>query len=572
MKKHVFIYFFVVWVLFSELMGQDTALPPYEISLENKIIYPLADWKFKAGDQLEWADPAYNDSLWQQSKDIKKKNTELPVVWFRKKFEISGSVDQTDMPIITAIQLAKAFQVYWDGQLIGTNGDPDTIPPQYGDMIKSCIIPQNLLEPGEHLLAVRVNNDFQKIYKRYRIYFTFENNMKNIRGKTIPVYHFKNGFELLAIMLSLALFIGTRHTSYFFFGMHRIGYGIFTLYIYLLYSYPISMKYNDLIMGFVQVFDPLSYVFLGLFVLYFFDIPRKKLHLLLQLAVFVFIYVFIGIRYTPVVMFYTLALGLWAVISKRPSSILVFIGLLLVTLDFNIGFVIQLGFNTGFYPDFIFVFLALLSISRQVSRQEKELQHVQLHNARLEADLLKKNIQPHFLMNTLLTIISLIKTHPEKAIELIRALADEFRIINKISSERTIRIDKEVELCQRHLQIMGLRKSAHYELVVNELDGAAMVPPMLFHTLIENGITHAYEAYESGTFYLSGKKENGYTRYTLKNTVGNEHTADDNKGLEEGMGLKYVRARLEESFSGKWGLDYGRENGNWYVNIELRGE
>ena len=42
-----------------------------------------------------------------------------------------------------------------------------------------------------------------------------------------------------------------------------------------------------------------------------------------------------------------------------------------------------------------------------------------------------------------------------------------------------------------------------------------------------------------------------------------------NAEIEEGLGLHYVRARLEESFPSRWFLDYGVKNGEWEVQITV---
>ncbi|MCB0294650.1 MAG: histidine kinase, partial [Calditrichaeota bacterium] len=145
-----------------------------------------------------------------------------------------------------------------------------------------------------------------------------------------------------------------------------------------------------------------------------------------------------------------------------------------------------------------FIFCVMLSISRQIKQQNQQHEVAKLRSARLETELLKKHIQPHFLMNTLLSIISWIREDPPTAIKLIQSLAEEFRMINQISSQTEIPLSDEVALCRTHLTLMGYRQDVQYALEAQNLPGEEKIPPMIFHTLIENGLTHAYRSGENG--------------------------------------------------------------------------
>ena len=539
-----------------------------------RMLMLLQDWRVTPLDSPEPPEKMDPGSSLQSMPDISKIGGNHRWGCYAKSVMVLETEYDRYVPEVITVQLTKAFAVYWDGVLLGQSGDMTTVPVVSGDMVNRFSIPDTLFAPGPHDLAIVAANDFPHVLRKRRIYMGTDKSYRTVVEQSNSIYQFRNGFDLLAVLLSLAMFIGIRHLSYLYFGLHRFGYLVYTWYIHVLFNTALPMRLNDPLMLAVYLFDPLAYVFLSLFVLYNFDIPRKKLHLVLNIAIFAAIYLLTGRRYTPLIMVYSLLLSLWAVWYKRPGSIVLFIGLLFTTLDTNLPLFMRLPFKLNSFPDMIFVFAALLSISVQVRHQERALQQAQNQNLRLQSDLLKKNIQPHFLMNTLLTIISLIQTSPEKAIQLIRALADEFKIINKIAGERLIPLNKEIELCRKHLEIMGLRKSALYELDTQNLDACGEVPPMLFHTLIENGLTHAYEAFENGTFYLDCVKLPGKTSFVLKNDLPRQDEPvkmEEDNGFEEGFGIKYVKARLEESYPGNWDLTYGSEKGYWQVVITLTG-
>jgi LytS/YehU family sensor histidine kinase len=155
---------------------------------------------------------------------------------------------------------------------------------------------------------------------------------------------------------------------------------------------------------------------------------------------------------------------------------------------------------------------------------------------------------------------------------MIQALSDEFQIINAHSSKALIPLAEEIRLCRNHLEIMGSRRDVQFELDADRLPPDEMIPPLVLHTLIENGITHAYGPRESGRFRLRVSADGRNVFYNLSNDGSRlkEWAAKGPGELEEGMGLAYIQARLEESFPGNWKLDYGIKEGAWEVTIRIR--
>jgi len=333
------------------------------------------------------------------------------------------------------------------------------------------------------------------------------------------------------------------------------------------------MKYRYFLL-FSEIFsDQIAYIFLSLFIIYGFKFPKKYIHLILNIGIFSLLYLICGERFTNFLIFYPFIMLIWAIKNKETGSLLALIGLsgTISTTILCLSFPI-LSIYHIIWGDITLVFCALLSISRQIRVQTQEHQASILTSLRLESELVKKYIQPHFIMNTLLSIIALIRKNPLGAIKLIKALAEEFQMVNKISWQKVIPINEEIALCQKHLEIMSFRRKAQYNLIVNGINLDEKVPPMVFHTLIENGLTHAYQAYENGTFYLNCKKNDHQIQYFLKNDcprITNMENSVNEQPIEEGVGMRYVKARLEESFPGRWELNFGQKKDFWEIHISI---
>src|SRR5262249_30663935 len=148
-------------------------------------------------------------------------------------------------------------------------------------------------------------------------------------------------------------------------------------------------------------------------------------------------------------------------------------------------------FRVNFFPKFLPATLGLMaSLAMHLHDERKRAQAAKLAAARLELELLKKNIQPHFLLNTLATILETIEQEPKTAAALVEALAGEFRILSRVAGEKLIPLGQELELCRAHLRVMSLRRGVTCAIAAAGVDERALVPPALFHTLVENGLTH----------------------------------------------------------------------------------
>jgi hypothetical protein len=221
-----------------------------------------------------------------------------------------------------------------------------------------------------------------------------------------------------------------------------------------------------------------------------------------------------------------------------------------------------------------FVFLELMvlfvftSLGLQARAERRRARELVLTAARLETELLKRNIQPHFLLNTLATIIELIERTPRSAVELIEALASEFRILARVSGEKVIPVAQEIELCRAHLEIMARRKGVRCVLLTSGIEPDAAVPPALFHTLVENGLSHLAPIGGEQRFELHAERQPDRVRYVL--LAHGRPQPHASHAMATGTGTRYIKARLDESYPDRWSLVAGPTASGWRTVIEIR--
>jgi two-component system LytT family sensor kinase len=185
--------------------------------------------------------------------------------------------------------------------------------------------------------------------------------------------------------------------------------------------------------------------------------------------------------------------------------------------------------------------------------QKLEEQKRLLLEARLDA--LQRQINPHFLFNTLNSIASLVRFRPEQARELIVKLANILRALLK-DHDSYVHLRDELNFTDDYLGIEVVRFGADKLKVVKEIDPATLalqVPSMILQPLIENSIKHGLEPRISGgTITIRSRLDGGKLMIEVEDDgVGIAPGRPHSSGVLHqgtGIGMSNVRERLDVLF------------------------
>jgi two-component system, LytTR family, sensor kinase len=161
-----------------------------------------------------------------------------------------------------------------------------------------------------------------------------------------------------------------------------------------------------------------------------------------------------------------------------------------------------------------------------------------------ELNLLKAQINPHFLFNSLNSVSSLTITDPERAREMLAKLSEFLRYSVSRNAERFSSLKLELENTQRYLDIEKVRFGSKLEYKF-EMAGDCMcidIPVMILQPLYENAVKHGvYESTGQVTIWTRCNLHDNYTEIIISNNF--EPGAPSRKGA--GIGLKNTRERLK---------------------------
>ncbi len=468
-----------------------------------------------------------------------------------------------------------SFDVYWDGVFVGSNGKmaKSGQPEIPGTELTYYQIPEKLANTGKHIVTVIGTQS--KIRDANRSIGLKLESFLRLHRAPLVVMSFMNlmaGAFLIAFIYYFFLYINSTHkeATVLLFGIICLLF--FCLLIIEYVKFYIDIPYTHFYTR-LQIVGLLTFVISILVPWYFmlqFSFKRKRLFLFLLIVTLLIIYiVYYGhYDYTAIYFSYamcalSLIIAIDAAFRKIKGSLIVVMGLLASVIVNKYMF-----YDFGLFIAFTIIVLSMLYLHTIRAKALEEAHNASLLlSSRLQLELVKKNIQPHFLRNTLTSLIDWIEESPQQGVVFIRALADEFDIMNSIAEDTLIPIHQEIELCRKHLEVMSFRKEVCYNWEEKNIDANEEIPPAVIHTIIENGITHSLPPKQGCiTFCLSFTREKQYKQYTLLTVAKNRNRKKENSN---GTGFKYIKARLNESYGSNWEFDSFAVEDGWCTTIKI---
>ncbi len=191
-----------------------------------------------------------------------------------------------------------------------------------------------------------------------------------------------------------------------------------------------------------------------------------------------------------------------------------------------------------------------LKISSNLETKLKENEHLKRLQIESKLSILQSKVNPHFLFNTLNTMMGMVRNQPEKVEKIIFNLSDIYRKVLSLPDNALIKLEEELQLINEYLEIEKTRMGDRldYEINVDKSLISSQFPPLILQILVENSIIHG----------LSPKKEGGKIGVSI-NADGSFisiEVKDDGIGIKSnyrgsGFGIYSIEQRLKLIYSGK---------------------
>jgi hypothetical protein len=223
--------------------------------------------------------------------------------------------------------------------------------------------------------------------------------------------------------------------------------------------------------------------------------------------------------------------------------------------NFLILAILIVGFDTGLRSN-----LRWIEVENEKVRLEKE-------NVATQLVLLRNQVSPHFLMNTLNNIHSLVDINTGEAKEAIIKLSKMMRyLLYETETEKTTLL-REVEFLESYINLMKLRFNEKVIITLNlpESIPERSIPPFIFTSLIENAFKHGISYMDKS--FINIDLIIGEERLLL---VVKNSKADQNQIKEySGIGIDNTRKRLELLYGNNYHLDIIDNEDLFTVNLSI---
>ena len=227
---------------------------------------------------------------------------------------------------------------------------------------------------------------------------------------------------------------------------------------------------------------------------------------------------------------------------------------------------LRMIFAPGFLSDFV-TYTGIVAAGfawdyfRRYRARQEEAVRLQAHAAHLQAQLaearlavLRNQLNPHFLFNTLNAVSALVARDPKGVRRMIARLSELLRY-SLSDQEQEIVVEEEVKMLGQYLEILEIRYQGRLETSVHaDADiGDALVPNLILQPLAENAMTHGVgKAGGHGRIDVRVARAGDRLVLSVTDTGPGEGMVDAHEiapgGAGSGMGLRNTRARLAELY------------------------
>jgi two-component system, LytTR family, sensor kinase len=225
----------------------------------------------------------------------------------------------------------------------------------------------------------------------------------------------------------------------------------------------------------------------------------------------------------------------------------------------------RIGSGVFIYGLIIMTYYLFVSLTNLSEKNAKEAKLESLVKE-TELKMLRSQINPHFLFNSLNSISSLTITDPEKARDMVVKLSEFMRYALSRKDEQPVTLQNELENLRLYLDIEKVRFGDKLTMEEN-IDSSCLdfkIPVMLLQPLYENAVKHGvYESTETVRIITEAKITDRY----FEITISNNYDAVPTLKRGTGTGLLNVTRRLELFYGNKASIKTTKENGLYSVSL-----
>lgn len=198
------------------------------------------------------------------------------------------------------------------------------------------------------------------------------------------------------------------------------------------------------------------------------------------------------------------------------------------------------------YVQLIAILGSMIYVIRKWIEQQRINETLMREKVAAELALLRSQVQPHFIFNTLNNIYMLSLKNSPLTSDMIYRLSALLSYMLYDSKRSLIEVEKEIDYIKNYINLEKIRYSERLDVqmcVVNDVRGV-QVPPLLFLPLVENAFKHGVSnAVENSWIHIDISLKKRVLMFKIENSLFDKKVATN--GFGNGLGLDNLRKRLD---------------------------
>jgi hypothetical protein len=257
--------------------------------------------------------------------------------------------------------------------------------------------------------------------------------------------------------------------------------------------------------------------------------------------------------------------------SKLIPALFIVLAPLLITFIFKY-LTITVAWNFTYWLTLMYIVTIVFAVSGAIFRILERwftAEKIAKEKLRSELAMLKNQVNPHFLFNTLNNIDSLIQSNPGKASETLLKLSDILRYMIYETNTETVPLADEIKYIESYIDLQRIQYP-NKELVTFSVTGnpePVRIAPMLFIPFVENAFKHCSDKNVAQAIKIGFFIENKIVSFSCANVY--DKAKKITKDNAHGIGLAIIRRRMDLIYPGRHFLSIKEDLNTFTVALSI---
>ncbi len=217
-----------------------------------------------------------------------------------------------------------------------------------------------------------------------------------------------------------------------------------------------------------------------------------------------------------------------------------------------------------------FMFPAVILTSIQYYRHQQEALILREQKKSIELDVLKNQLNPHFLFNTMNNLYALSLKKSDQAPEVIAKLSEILDYMLYRCKDAYVSLSNEVTLLNNYISLEKVRYGKRLDIQFNhDMKQEVVIAPLLLLTFLENAFKHGVsQEINTAVIKMSILANEKEIIFELENTIAS-HKKDSNQSDRDSIGLQNVQKQLDILYPHSHSLEIKQNDSSYSVTLKL---